>query len=266
MKFFQLKFELKIFAIAALISVSQTVAGQNTLPVSNSSLSRSANNNASSLVELQSASLKKQYSQEVEAPKELINGKEYEPYYTRSPVRPLLYPEKTRTASIITNTRRYDNLTLDYDTFLDEVVYTDTSMTINYRFPQIALNTDIVEAFNLYFGRDSAIFKYFGEPECAGRNIDEGFFEIAYTGDTQFIIKHMSTYYMRQAINNYKYSPKTYLSKGGPFVRIKSSKDLLNFFGDKSDEMKVYIHSAKIKVRKASIAQMIRILKYYDSL
>ena len=57
--------------------------------------------------------------------------------------------------------RRYNNLILQYDTFLDEVVYTDTSRTMNYRFPEIALNKDIVEGFNLYFEDDSLHFQIF---------------------------------------------------------------------------------------------------------
>jgi len=53
-------------------------------------------------------------------------------------------------------------MTLQYDTFLDEVIYTDTSRTINYMFPQIALNKDIVEGFNLYLENDSLIFRISG--------------------------------------------------------------------------------------------------------
>lgn len=210
--------------------------------------------------------IKKLYSDGVEAPKELINGKEYESYYTRSVIKPLLFPGKERTASIITNTRRYNNLTLQYDTFLDEVIYTDTSRTINFIFPQIALNKDIINGFNLYFKDDSLIFRYFRLPECTAKNLEEGFYEVAYEGKSKYIIKHESSFYVREGLNNYKYSPKNFISSGETFYKIKSRKSLLSLFGENSRRVKEYMHSSGIRIKKADKDQFISILKFYDSL
>jgi hypothetical protein len=210
--------------------------------------------------------LRKLYTSKVEAPKELINGKEYETYYGRSKVKPLLFFEKKRSASIITRTRRYNNLTLQYDTFLDEVVYTDTSRTINSRFPQIALNKDIVEGFNLYFEGDSIIFRYFREPASSDMNLEEGFYEVAYEGNSKYVIKHKSSDYVKDGFDNYKYSPENYINTGNGFYKTRKMKDLLRLTGDRSEEVKRFIKTTNIRIKKADKRDMISILKFYDSL
>lgn len=240
--------------------------GQNSNILKINSSGEPGNNDLSILISRQTAWLKNIYSEKIEVPKELINGKEYEPYYLKSEVKPLLFPLRERTASIITRTRRYNNLTLQYDTFLDEVIYTDTSRTINFRFPQIALNRDILEGFNLYFGNDSIIFRNFSLPWCSEKNLREGFYEIVYDEKSSYIIRHESSYYERQGLSNYKYSPKNYISTGKGFYKIKSMKSLLSLFGDNALKMKEYIHSSGIRLKKANKDEIFRILKYYDSL
>jgi hypothetical protein len=249
-----------------LFLVSITVSGQNSKTVSLKSAGESGNNGNISLTSLQIAFLRNIYSEKIEVPKELINGKEYEPYYVKSEVKPLLFPLRDRTASIITRTRRYNNLTLQYDTYLDEVIYTDTSRTINFRFPQIALNRDILEGFNLYFDDDSLIFRNFRLPEWSERNLREGFYEVVYEGKSSYIIRHESSYYERQGLSNYKYSPKNFISTGQGFYKIKSMKSLLSLFGDNAVKMKEFIHSSGIRIKKANKNEISSIIKYYDSL
>ena len=224
------------------------------------------NLNIKSRIVLQTNYIRGLYSEKIETPKELINGKEYEPYYSRSKVKPLLFPEMGRTASIITGSRRYNNLTLQYDTFLDEVIYTDTSRTINYRFPLIALNKNIIYGFNLYFNNDSINFVYFREPECSEKNLKEGFYEVAYEGKSQYIIKHASTFYVREALNNYKYSPENYICLDKEFYRIKTAKSFLRLVGERSGDIKDFLHLSGIRFSKADKNQIISILIYYDTL
>jgi len=219
-----------------------------------------------SLTERQIDNIQKTYSAEIETPKELINGKEYESYYTRSQSKPLLFADRKRTATIITPSRRYSNLILQYDTFLDEVVYTDTSRTINYRFPEIALNKNIVEGFNLYFEDDSLQFHYFRQPECTRRNIKEGFYEVAYQGKSEYLIRHTSSYYVREGRNEYKYSPENYISVGDVFYRIKSKAGVLKLFADKSVEVKKFLHINRIRIKQAGKNEFVSIVKFYDSL
>jgi hypothetical protein len=248
------------------LPVTLTSQAQNSNLLNVNPLNSSGDKNNRTFTDQQIGYIQKLYFEKVEVPKEFIDGKEYESYYTRSKSKPLLFPDRKRTAKLITRTRRYNNLTLQYDTFLDEVVYTDTSQTINYRFPQIALNKDILEGFNLYFDDDSLIFKYCRQAECTKNNLKEGFYENAYTGKSRLFIKHTSSFFVRDGMNEYKYSADKYVSTGDGFSRVKSKRELLKTLVNKSAEIKKYLHMTRIRIRQADKSQFVEILKYYDSL
>lgn len=266
MKFRRIPFWINFLLPLFLLLVSFTSFGQNGNLLNINSLNSSGDQNINTLSERQIAYIKNLYSEKVDASKELINGKEYESYYSRSHSKPLLFPDKKRTATIFTHTRQYNNLTLQYDTFLDEVIYTDTSKTINYSFPQIALNNDILDGFNLYFEDDSLIFRYFRLPECAKDNLKEGFYEVAYQSKSKYVIQHVSSFYVREGLNEYKYVRENYISTGDVFYRVKNKKDFLKLFGEKSGEVKKYLHISGIRIRQADKNQFVSILKFYDSL
>jgi hypothetical protein len=254
-----------IFSVLTL-GVPVLLSGQGSNLLKLNSLNDKGNNESSSEISHQAIIIKELYSERIEVPEELINGKEYEPYYLRSDVKPLLFPSIQGTASIFTKTRVYKNLSLQYDTFLDEVIYTDTSKTINSRFPQIALNKDIIDGFNLYFKDDSLKFRYFRLPECQEKNLKEGFYERVYNEKSEYVIKHESSFYVHEGLNNYKYSPKNLIRTGKHFYKVKNRKSLLALFGNKSGEVKKFIHDSGIRVRKADKTQILMVLKFYDSL
>lgn len=221
-----------------------------------SSLNLQAQKKSGDLADQQKATIKNIYSEEIEVPDEFINGKEYEPYYRTSVFKPLLLPEKKKSVTLFTATRQYDNLNLQYDTFLDELFYTDTSRMINSMFPLIALNKDVARGFNFYCSDDTLNFTYLDSTP----GLEEGYYEVAYTGRFTYLVKHRSTFFTRDAVSNYRYSPVNLLSKGNGFVVIKTRRDLLKFLDDRSGKVKEYIHINRIKVRKSTKDQMIRML------
>ena len=257
---------LKSFSLLFLLSASLPLKSQNSNILNIKSLNGTQNINISSIIDSQTEYIKNSYSKKIESANEIVNGKEYVSYYVQSQQKPLLLLKKKRTATLFTTSRRYNNLDLQYDTFLDEVIFTDTTKTINYSFPKIALNKDIVEGFSLYFADDSMHFKYLRMPQCSEINLKEGFYEFAYLGKSQYCIKHVSHYYMREGMHEYQYSPENYISTGGKFSKITGKGSLLNLFGEKSGEVKKFMHISRIRIREADKAQFISILKFYDSL
>lgn len=234
-----------VFLVIFLLIFSLNIAGQSP---------------ESLTVDNQKVFIKKMYSEKVEAPKELINGKEYIPYYRSSIFKPLLFADKERSSVLFAGTRQYKDLSLQYDTYLDEVVFTDTTAMINFVYPQIALNKDIVKGFNLYFPEDSMIFRYIrNEP-----GMKEGFYETAYENGSRLWIRHRSSYYEKDGVVNYKYFRENFISTGDKFMMIKNKKDLMKALGG-SKEIKAYIHSSKIRVRKADKKQLTSVLKIFDS-
>jgi hypothetical protein len=249
-----------------LFLVTNPLKGQYGNVLNNRSLNSSVNIRFKSISDEQETDLQKLYSLKVETPKEFLNGKEYESYYSRVKAKPLLLYEKKRSASIITKTRQYNNLTLQYDTYLDEVIYSDTSRTLNFRFPQIALNKDIIDEFYLYFEDDILHFINYREPEASLLGLKEGFYELVYENGCKFVIRHESAEYLREGRNNYKYSPKYYLSTGEKFTTFKNRKTFLRHFGNKSEEVKHFIKTSEIKISRADKFQTVSILKFYNSL
>lgn len=214
-------------------------------------------------INLQKTQLYSLYYEFVTEPNELINGKEYLPYFLYSKNSPLLFKGEIVNATLKINGRVYRNTGLHYDTYLDDAVYTDTSQMVDNAYPRIALNKDIVNGFSVLFQGDSMIFRYL---IFTGKEIDDGFFEIAYDGDTRFIIRHKSSQYIYDAVKEYKYSPEKYILADGKFHEIKNSSAFLALLGDKSGEVKAYMKKSKIKLRTADKHDMINVLSYYDSL
>jgi len=266
MKCYCIAYKNKLLFSFLLLFATFQVSGQNGKLLNINSLNSSDNTNLSTLTDSQIQYIKDTYFAKIEVPNELINGKEYESYYIRSTSKPLLFRDKKRTASLFTRTRQYKNISLEYDTFHDELIFTDKSRTLDDRFPQISLNKDIIEGFNLYFEDDSLIFRYLRLPECSKLNLKEGFYEIAYQGGSKFFIKHKSSYYQKEGLQEYKYYHEFYVSNGDIFFKIKSRRSLLKLFGEKAGIMKKYMHESHIRMRQADRNQLAEILKHYDSL
>ncbi len=264
MKIRSCTFNVKSLFSLFFLLVTFVLKGQNSNLLNVKSLNGSGN--ADLIIDKQTEYLRKSYSEKIETANEVVNGKEYVSYYIRSTQKPLLFLKKKRTATLYTASRKYSNLDLQYDTFIDEVIITDTTKTINFSYPKIALNNDVVDGFSLYFDDDSLHFKYLRMPWCAENNLKEGFYELAYQKKSQYFIKHLSTYFVKDGLNEYQYSPENYISTGGNFFKITGKKSLLKLFGEKSGEVNKFLHISRIRIRQADKNQFVSILKFYDSL
>jgi len=218
------------------------------------------------LVALQTNYLYTLYYKVISEPKEILNGKEYLLYFFQSKTNPLFNSRDKLNAILYINNRQYRNIKIQYDTYLDEVIYTDTSRIINYEFPRIALNRDVIEGFSLCINGDSLKFRHLRFPPGSVDNPGDGYYEIVYDGATSYIIKHRSVLYRRESLNEYKYSPVNYVSTENKFYDLRNKKNFILIFGDKSQEINTFLHKSKIRVNKANRNQIVAVLKYYDSL
>ena len=139
---------------------------------------------------------------------ELINGKEYFQYYYRSKLKPLLFMDRKRTASITLKGRKYENIELQYDTYTDEVIWSDSSNEFNLSLYLISLNKDNIDEFSLCFEDDTLNFRYFDKDDFTDFNLTDGFYELAYDGKTKYMIRHRSKVHERNGIDEYFYSLK----------------------------------------------------------
>lgn len=226
----------------------------------------SNNINDNQLVAQQTDYVNKLYYQIVVTPKDIINGKECLPYSFRHETTPYFYSKDKLNATLDVNHRLYKNIKIQYDTYLDKLIYTDPSRIINGEFPRIDLNKDIIDGFSLFINGDSLNFRHFRFAEKMGKKLEDGFYEVVYEGKTQLIIRHHSLLYNKQGLDEYKYSPERYVFEGDKFYKIRNKKSLMQMAGDHSREIKDFLHKSGIKVRKAGKDQIVEVLKYYDSL
>jgi len=254
---------VKSSLIFILLVVSIELSAQSVSTIKNNSTNTSVLN--SDLPQLQTRYLEKIYFTSVTATNELINGREYLPYYWRSGTNPLLFVNRNRTSTLFFRDMEIRNLSLQYDTYLDVVVYTDNTRTVNGQLARIALNRDNIKGFNLYFDYDSLKFRLFRFSAKYSDKMKDGFYEVAYDGRSQFLIKHRSSLYNKEGLDKYDYAPENYIFSGDSWVKISSKKSLMKVFGSKEKEMSAAIRNSKIKVQKASKGQLVELLKYFDN-
>lgn len=204
------------------------------------------------------------YLASVSRPNEFINGREYLVYYYRSKTSPLLFKGAQFHTTLNMNGRTYENINLQYDTYLDELMFADTLRVTQSELPRVALNKNLVEGFSFIYNGEPYRFRNMRFANEQG--VSDGFYEIAYDGPTMFIIKHRSTVYERDAIVEYKYSSLKYVFTGGRFNKVTKLKDFLLMFGDKSQQIKEFIQEKGIRFKKADKNRISSILQYYDSL
>lgn len=210
--------------------------------------------------------LSRVYFETVPAPNELINGKEYFRYYLHSETTPLLFSGEVINATLKIKNREYQNIGIQYDTYLDELIYTDTTRMINNVYPLIALNKDIIEGFVFVIRGDSMNFRYLQFQQNLANDMKDGFYEIVYDGNSKFIIKHKSDIYHRDALNEYKYSPEAYIMTGESFKKVKNNQTLLRMCGEWSGVMKEFLKKSRIRIRSIDKKQITKVLVYLDTL
>lgn len=206
------------------------------------------------------------YSFRIDQSFELINGREYQPYYYSSKLKPILFIYKKHSSSITLNGKSYDNIALDYDTYTDNIIYTDYTLSFISMPLKVALNKDNVDSFRFCYEDDTLLFRYFSKESGYSINLREGFYEVAYDRSSRFLIKHQSNIHDLTRIWEYEYDPVRYVNIGNGFFEIKSGRQFIKLFGDRSDEIKRYIKESGIKIHKADKKQVISVLRYYDSL
>jgi hypothetical protein len=197
----------------------------------------------------------------------LVDGKDYFPYYYRSQNKPLLRNNEERSAALIIHGRSFRNIVLQYDTYTDELIYSDDHLIFNNRFCQVSLNKNEVSRFDLYFRHDTLHFRYFCKDNDAGFSLDDGFYEVVYESGTEYLIRHKSSVYQTiDKIEEYSYKPVSYIKISNGFSEITSKKKFIALFGKKSDDIRHFLRQRRIRFQQADKKQISEVLRYFESL
>jgi len=250
------------FFALMLLSASFKVNSQLSLPVNGS--------DGRELLDMiersQARYLDSLYDAKTGSARQFIYGREYVSYYTRAVNKPLLRPGEQRTASLLFRGRKFENIELHYDTYRDEVILVDDTLIFNNRKYQVALNNDLVSAFDLFFRYDTMEFRYFDKEAFPGFNLQEGFYEVLYFNSCKCLVRHDASRYRYNAIEEYSYKPVCYVSVSNDFVPVTTKSRFIKMFGVHSDDIRHYIDRKKINIRKAEKGQIADLFRYYESL
>lgn len=193
-----------------------------------------------------------------------INGDEYFLYHFRAKNKPLLYYGEDRTSEIVVGGRRFSGLVLQYDTFTDEVIFSEIDNGFGNSRYNISIKPDHSGSFALFFRTDTLRFRYLTTADTGGE-IPEGFYEIAYEGPTSYIIRHRSVVHQRNGIDEYFYSPVSYIRTPDGYRKITSGRKFLKLFGEGAAEIKRIADQRRIKPGKATKKQIKYMIQTYDS-
>jgi hypothetical protein len=197
---------------------------------------------------------------------EFVNGREFVPYFYRSKTSPFMFSGTPFISTLYFNGRIYHDISLQYDTYTDEAVFTDTTRMLHSELPRVALNKDLIEGFDFIFNRQSYKFRYLRAKTAAPGLPGDGYYDVAYEGPSEFLVKHRGMIYQKDAIDEYKYGDIKYILARNEFRKVTGLRDFLSLFGNRSREVKSFIQDRKIRFRKADKTEVAAVLEYYDSL
>jgi hypothetical protein len=208
--------------------------------------------------------LLKLYSENINPSLNLINGREYYPYYSSSTRKPVFLWGERYSSCIIINGMRYNNILLEYDTYTDDLLYIDGSRSFRSVPLRIAFNRNNVDLFEFITDNDTLEFKFFGSKNNI--NLKDGFYEEVYHNRSVFLIKHYSSCSINDGVSEYPYHAISYVNIGNGFAKINSIRQLCRLMGSYSSEVRKYCRKQSIPLSSKSKKQISDILDHFDKL
>jgi len=196
---------------------------------------------------------------------ELLNGREYTYYFHPLLSSPFIPADAYPTASVVFRRKMYMDVILQYDTFKDVLIYYNLNNRINNVITPVIVNRHIIDEFTLQLPSGRARFRYLTFPEDRDGLLRSGFYEIVSEGSCQIIIHHGSVSKVEEGAIVYKHKMERYIINAGVAYRIRGKKSLLEAISDPNMEVKEYLKSSKIRVRRANKEQIKRIIDYYNA-
>jgi hypothetical protein len=190
----------------------------------------------------------------------LYNGRIWRDIYVSVREDQFLLTKDFLPGTVKFNNNVYKGLKVRYDIFLDEVhIITENGKILQ-------LNKEMTDEFSLtYYSRIYKFQKlYFNDyPDLTG------YADMRYQGKTLLFVKHkkeISKISPGKSYENFVQSDFVYAVSDNIPHRIKRRHDLMEFLGDKKDQVISYMKQNRIKVNVKMPDTIIPVLEYFDSL
>ena len=219
----------------------------------------------STLVKIQKENLHHDYdSVMMQYTQDLLNGREYELYYPVFGSDPLLPHERFSTGSVTIEGITHFPVVIQYDTYLDQLVYFDPRHHIGESVIPVVLNKYSIDSFEIGLPGDRMQFRNLSFP--ASVSADSGFYEIVYDGVTKALIRYKCILAVSEGEYIFKIRPIRYIVNDHKMYRISGRRTLLKALTQHKHGIRQYLRQHKLHVRVASKNDYRRILTYFDSL
>jgi hypothetical protein len=207
------------------------------------------------------AALQDLYDSLIQKDLQLIDGRAHTARYPAGTGHPFFLTNEPVTGTIYMHGQKFVHAFIRYDILNDILqIYHFTESG-----PQIIdLNKYKIDAFTF----EGHNFKNMTASKNPGLSINEGFYETKYEGQISYLLRHEKVYldYASGSRGGYEDRILRYLSAPQGWFRISSRKSLLNALGKDREEVKKYIRKSGISVKLATDEEIIRIIKYCESI
>jgi len=195
----------------------------------------------------------------------LINGKEFFPWYYRSKSKPLLFNGTGYTASVKVEEREYENISLLYDTYSDQLIYSDTSRLVIPNDIQLIMNSNIVESFKIIRGSDTLSFVNLKPEINTDGPFSGGYLEKLLNNSDRFYVRHRSVVYEKNGIDEYYYRPVLLINKGNAFETVKNSKQFIRYFTGLEDDVRAELQKGNKDFNPLNRDKITALIMKYNS-
>ncbi len=190
----------------------------------------------------------------------LYNGRAWRNLYTKIKGDPFLFSTDFLSGTVTIGKKTFEQLKLKYDIFNDEL------LIISDRGLILQLNHEMIDFFSLSWLEKEYRFRRI-EPDSL--NTLSGFVNVLYDGTTPLYVKYKKEILLLAVENKYdmfNQVQRVYISKDGKYNLISSRRDFLNQLKDRKQQVKSYIRSNNLRIKKKDPLSFKPVLEYYDKL
>ncbi len=190
----------------------------------------------------------------------LYNGKAWHNLYSNIKGDQFLFSKDLLTGSLTINGKSYNNLSISYDIYNDEIITPTTQGTI------LKLNKEMVDSFTLLFGYKTYRFKNTLQDSLPDI---KGYVNVLYSGKSSLYVKYKKEIQLLAVDDKYDLFFQTYhvfFLKDGIVHQLTNKNGLLKILSGDKILIRDFIKKNKIKISKKNPESFIPVIRYYDSI
>jgi len=190
----------------------------------------------------------------------ILNGRIWRNQYTKASGDQFFLTNTFVKGSLFFNGKKFDNLDLMYDIAGDELIMSIVSH------PTIFMNKEMVDSFDIVVGNKNYHIINTGTDTS---DLLRGYVNVLYDGPSALFVKYTKKLQPLAVDGRYDLfyqEHSMYLRKNKDILAFEGKRDLLKILEDKKVEIKDYMKTGKVKLKRKEPDTFIPILEYYDGL